>query len=434
LKILKSLENLYSNHNKTINNSIWLVFDKVIMMLLGVIVTAVIARYFGPEKYGLFNYALSFVALFTSLSTLGLDTLTIKSIVQKEHDENTILFTSFVMRIIGGLLLSIIAITIINILEPNDRILHTLVIILSSSMIFKASEVIEYWVQAYQNSKMSSLIRTTAYIISTVLKIILVIFQKGIIYYGLIYLIESLVIGIGLTYVYYKNKKSSLKPIFDSRYALNILKQSWYLVLAGLMGTLYMKVDQVMLGSMMRNKGELGVYSVAVQLANLWYFIPMALITSFKPIILGKRKESHKSYINIVQIQYSIIAWIGIIFGIIITLSSDVFVLILYGDEYINASGILSVSVWAGTFAMLGTARGTWLVSEGLQKFSMYYIGFGAILNITLNLLLIPNLGGYGAAIATLASQVSVALIFPLIFKETRITVLMMIKAFTFKR
>jgi Na+-driven multidrug efflux pump len=90
----------------------------------------------------------------------------------------------------------------------------------------------------------------------------------------------------------------------------------------------------------------------------------------------------------------------------------------------------LSISIWAGTFAMLGSSRGIWLISEGLQRYSVIYISSGAIVNIILNYLLIPIIGGYGAALATLISQVTVSIIVPLFIKETRISVIMMLKAF----
>jgi O-antigen/teichoic acid export membrane protein len=59
----------------------------------------------------------------------------------------------------------------------------------------------------------------------------------------------------------------------------------------------------------------------------------------------------------------------------------------------------------------------------------MAYIGTGSITNLILNYLLIPTLGGYGAAVATLASQIMVVLIAPSFFKETRVSSIMMLKA-----
>ena len=67
---------------------------------------------------------------------------------------------------------------------------------------------------------------------------------------------------------------------------------------------------------------------------------------------------------------------------------------------------------------MCGTARGIWLICEGLQKYSMLYIGAGAVVNIILNYILIPLIGGFGAAIATLISQITVSLIAPFFLKN----------------
>lgn len=416
--------------NRTIKNSGWLVGDRVFTMIIGVFVIAVVARYFGPEKFGQFNYALAFVALFTALSTLGLDTLTVKSILDKDYDEGTILCTSLFLRVFGGIILTILAAVIIRWIEPNDQNLHILALIMSFTMVLKSMEVIEYWIQAFQKAKISSIIRMSSYVITAVLKIILVIFKGNLIHYALIYMIDAVIIGSALMISYYKIRDDISPWKFSLNYAKSILSQSWYLILTGLMITLYARIDQVMLGSMLPTKTELGVYSAAVQIAELWYFVPMAIIISFKPVIMNKKKINEKIYMKSVQLLYTIVAWIGIGFGVFILLFSKLIVSILYGAEFLKAASILSISIWAGTFSMFGSARSIWLICEGLQKYSMGYIGAGCIMNVILNYLLIPTLGGYGAAVATLASQITVALIAPSFFKETRVSSIMMLKAF----
>ena len=416
--------------NRTIKNSGWLVGEKIFTMALGVFVIAVVARYFGPENFGQLNYAMAFVALFTVLSTLGLETLTVKSIVDKDYNEGTILCTSLFLRVFGGIVLTIIAVIIIRLIEPKDQNLHVLVLIMSFTMVLKSMEVIEYWIQAFQKAKISSIIRMSSYVITAVLKIILVIFKGNLIHYALIYMIDAVIIGSALMISYYKIRDDISPWKFSLNYAKSILSQSWYLILSGLMITLYARIDQVMLGSMLPTKTELGVYSAAVQIAELWYFVPMATIISFKPVIMNKKKINEKSYMKSVQLLYTIVAWIGIGFSVFILLFSKLIVSILYGAEFLKAASILSISVWAGTFAMLGSARSIWLICEGLQKYSMGYVGTGCITNVILNYLLIPTLGGYGAAVATLASQITVALIAPSFFKETRVSSIMMLKAF----
>lgn len=415
---------------KIIKNSSWMVGDKVFTMIIGVFVTAIVARYFGPESYGQFNYALSFVTLFTALSTLGLETLTVKAIVDKEQDEGTILCTSLVLRVIGGVILTIIAVTLIRLIEPNEPNTQLLVVILSLTMVFKALEVIEYWIQAHQRAKISSVVRIVAYVIIAGFKIGMVLLGGNLIHFALIHMLNVIIIGIGLIIAYFRNREEKFKWKVDMSYAKSILSQSWYLILSGLMVTLYMQIDKVMLGSLMPTKVEVGVYSAAVSIASMWYFVPMAIITSFKPVIMSKKKINEESYLKSVQLLYTIIAWLGICFGIFVLIFSNPIVKILYGAEYQKASSILSVSIWAGTFAMLGSARGVWTVTEGLQRYNMFYVGAGAIINIILNYLLIPTVGGYGAAVATLMSQVTVAIIAPLFIKQTRISAIMMLKAF----
>lgn len=279
----------------TNKNTLWLIIDKVYMMALGVFVTAIVARYFGPEQFGIFNYALSFATLFTVFSALGLETLTVKAIVDKEADEGTILFTSFILRLIGGLIIPMIALPIIIVLEPNDRTLHIMVAILSLGMIFKSLEVIEYWIQAYQKAKISSIIRMITFSIISVSKLSLVFLEGSIEHYTIINAFNIFIVGLSflVTYIFYsKNrtvKKSRLR--FDGTYAKSILMKSRYLIFSGFMVTIYMQIDKVMLGALLENRAELGIYSAAVALASMWYFIPMAIITSYKPVIMRKKKS-----------------------------------------------------------------------------------------------------------------------------------------------
>jgi len=81
-----------------------------------------------------------------------------------------------------------------------------------------------------------------------------------------------------------------------------------------------------------------------VQIAALWYFVPMAIITSFKPVIMGKKKINEISYLKSVQLLYSVVAWIGIGFGIFIFLFSDLIIGVLYGADYEKAASILFIS------------------------------------------------------------------------------------------
>ncbi|MGD6991115.1 flippase [Sutcliffiella horikoshii] len=434
-QFIKSKTKILKNEmaSKIIKNSGWLVSDKIFTMLIGLFVTAIIARYFGPETFGQFNYAFSITAIFTAFSTLGLETLTVKAIVNKDYREGTILCTSLYLRVFGGIILTILASLVIRIIDPNDETLHLLVLIMSFAMVIKSLEVIEYWVQAHQKAKISSIIRMFAYVISAVVKVVLVLFGGNIIHYSLILIFDAAIIGVALIIAYFINRENNYRWKFNIKYAKYILSQSWYLILSGLMVTLYMRIDQVMLGSMLSTKSELGVYSAAIKIAGMWYFVPLAIITSFKPVIMRNNKINDEKYFNSLQLLYTIVTWMGIGFGLIILLFSKLIVNVLYGPEFVDAASILSLSVWAGTFAMLGSVGSVWLVCEGLQKYSIYLVAGGLVSNILLNIALIPIWGGKGAAIATVATQVISNLVIPLFISKIRLTSIMIFKSFIFK-
>ncbi|MDC3423475.1 flippase [Aquibacillus sp. 3ASR75-11] len=403
-------------------------------MFIGLFTTALIARYFGPEQFGLFNYALAFVTLFTAISSLGLETFVVKELVDKEYEEGTIVFSSFILRLISGSILTALTVGVINIIEPNDRILHLIVLILSLSMVFKAFEVIKFWMHRYQLGKTLTIVRIIVYVFFSLLKVFVVLFDGDLFHYALLFLIDAVIFGITLVIVYFNIRNSKSRLSFSFSFARNILSKSWYIILSGLMATLYMRVDQVMLGSMIENTRELGIYSAAVRVAEMWYFIPMAIITSFKPVIMEYKNLNNNKYHETLIKLYSVMLWVGIVVGVVIILFSKIIINILYGADFTKASSILTISVWAGTFGMLGTARSTWLISENLQKYNLAFMSVGMIINIILNLILIPKIGGYGAAIATLIAQIYVALIGALFFKTTRIATKMMLKAINPKR
>ena len=421
------------NFKKIFGNSLWQITEKILTMLISVIVTSLVARYLGTERYGFVNYIISVVLLFTTFSTLGMEKITINDIVDNKFSKENILGTSFVIRIIGGFVLIIASQITIYILTNGDKLSQILGIIMGACMLFKAFEVIEYYLQAQMNFKTVSIIRFIATIITSMSKLVVVFCDLGIVGFISTYLIDAIVVGI-LLYIYYKKKNQS-KLSFDVKYARTLLSKCWYIAISGLMITIYMRIDQVMLGSMLSSKTENGIYSAAIRIAEMWYFVPMAIIASFQPIIMKKRNEGLvKEYKEYTQKLYDIVSIIGIMCGLIISLFGWIVVNILYGKEYSGASSILSISVWAGLFATLGSARSVWLVAENKQKYTLIYTTVGCIINIILNAILIPIIGAKGAAIATLVAQLAANVFALMPFRETRESSIMIIKSLLYNQ
>ena len=398
-------------------------------MVLSVVASSLIARYLGPQEYGMANYVISVVTLFTTFSTLGMQELTIKDFVNKDEEESTIIGTGIIIRIIGAIVLIILSQVTLYILNGFNTTYQILGIIMGTCMIFKAFEVIEYYLQSQMNLKVSSIIRFITTIIVIIAKILVVVFRLGTVGFVCTYLCDAVVAAL-LFIIYYKFNKPYEKWKFSKKYAKKLLSRCWYIALAGLLSTIYMRIDQVMLGKMLTDTTENGIYSAAVRIAEMWYFIPSAIIASFQPNINAmKKRKNEKGYIGLLQQLYDVIAVIGISFGIGITFFGWIAIDILYGAAYAEASKVLAVLVWAGLFATLGTARSVWLINENLQKYTIIYTLTGAITNVVLNYIFIPFIGAFGAAVATLVSQIVADLLTLMLFKNTRISSIMMLKS-----
>ncbi len=157
-------------------------------------------------------------------------------------------------------------------------------------------------------------------------------------------LFDSIVLAMGYVYWYFKIKKEFfIKKIkFSFEMTKSLLKDSWPLILSGIVVSIYMKIDQVMIKEMLGNR-EVGQYAVAVRLSELWYFIPMVISSSLFPAIVNAKKISEELYYKRLQKLYDLMVWIAISIAIPMTFLSDWIVNLLYGVQYSESADVLKI-------------------------------------------------------------------------------------------
>jgi O-antigen/teichoic acid export membrane protein len=261
-------------------------------------------------------------------------------------------------------------------------------------------------------------------LLSSIIKVILIINEAPLIAFACVTLFDSLVLASGFVYFYFKVKLSFLSWAFDINKAKSLLKDSWPLILSGLVISMYMKIDQIMINNMLGSI-DVGQYAAATRLSEVWYFIPVVISSSLFPAILNAKKISNELYLARLQQLYNLMAWMGIAIAIPMTFMSDWLVQILYGGQFNAASGVLVIHIWSAIFVFLGVASSNWFIVEGLQRYSFYRTLVGAILNILLNIFFIPEYGINGAAVATLISQFVASYLFNAVNEKSRITFLL---------
>lgn len=413
---------------KAISNTGWLFADKIIRMGVGLFVGVWVARYLGPEQFGIYNYAIAFVALFSAFATLGLDGIVVRDIVHNPADKDKTLGTSFVLRLIGGIVTLLLAFCTISLIRPGNILIHWLVAIIAAGMIFQSFDVIDFWFQAQVRSKYTVYAKNTAFLLTSIAAVLLILLKAPIIAFACIILCEFVIGAVGMIVVYKVNGHFLREWRVSFMRGKELLNDSWPLILSGIAVMIYMRIDQIMIGEMLGDSA-VGIYSVSVRLSEAWYFIPIAITMSVFPSIIDARKISKGLYNERLQKLYNLMTWIAISIAIPITFLSHDIIRILYGKNYIQAAPVLSIYVWAGVFVFLGVASGKFLLVENYTRIAFYRTLFGAVINVVLNIVFIPKYGIKGAAIATLVSYFS-SVFFIVFIKNTRQQSIMMLKSF----
>lgn len=400
-------------------NTSWLIGEKILRIFTGLFVGIWIARYLGPEQFGLLSYAQSFVFLFMAFATLGLDRIVIRELIKDESKRDVLLGTSFVLKLLGSLMILPLLWMATYFTDKNNET-GNLVLILASATIFQSFNVIDFYYQSVVMSKYVAWANTITLFTSSLIKILLILGEAPLVAFAWMGLFDSLVLAIGLVYFYLvKTKHKLLGWKFSWWSAKQLLKDSYPLIISSVMISLYMKLDQVMIKHMLGNNA-VGQYAAAVKISEAWYFIPFALCGSIYPAIQHAKSVDEKLYYDRLSKLYALVVWMGLGMALAMSILGEFVINLLYGAGYGDSSIVLMVHIWCGIFVSLGTASSIWINIEGLSKISMYRTVLGMVVNILLNLILIPRLGIIGASIATLVAQITAAYIYDIFDKKTR--------------
>jgi polysaccharide transporter, PST family len=406
---------------KILSNAGWLFSDRVLRLIVTLFVSVWVARYLGTEQYGQLNLAIAYIALAMPVAKLGLDHIVVRELVETPEASGAVIGTAFWMRLLATLALLPVLIFVVNQLHLDQPIVVILTLLLGIGMVFQALETLNMWFQARVESKHSVITRNTSFLLTSALKVGAILASGSLLVFGFIYLLDIIISIILLLWVY--RRRQSYQWALDWRLAKRLMRESAPLIIAGLAVSVYMRIDQIMLGQLLpvdEADTAVGVYAAAVRISEMWYFIPAALIASVFPALLESKQQSESLYRKRLQRLFNLMVLISYGFALPMTLFSGIIINVLFGAEFADAGPVLAVLVWAGVWVTLGLVRSQVLIAENATHYSMWATLAGAILNVILNVLFIPSMGVLGCAVATLASQIIAAQLTTLYFREIR--------------
>lgn len=416
--------------NKILKNTGWLIGGQLANKILAFIISILSARYLGPENYGLINYAAAYTTFFASICTLGINSVIIKEFVDNPDEEGVIIGTAISMRAVSSFLSSVMIVGIVSIVDCGETNTIAVVALSSIGLIFQIFDTFNQWFQSKLQSKYTAIAMVAAYIIVSVYKVILLISGKSVRWFAVANAVEYIVIAVFLILGY--RKKSGPKLSFSFTKAKKMLSVSKSFIISGLMVSIYASTDKLMLKQMM-SETSVAHYSLAVSISVMWAFVLSAIIDSVYPSIMQLHSNNRDEYLKRNKQLYAIVFYASLFMSLLISACSKPIILLLYGEAYLPAVQPLRVVVWYTAFSYLGVAREAWVVCENKQKYLKYLYICAAITNVLLNLILIPRFGTTGAATASLITQMTTTLIFPLIMPKLRDNAKLMAEAILLK-
>ncbi|MDD5068347.1 MAG: flippase [Candidatus Pacebacteria bacterium] len=383
-------------------NTSWMFFGQMFYLLMTFFIGAWVARYLGPTNYGIANYVFAFVGIFGFIANLGIGTILARDLVKHPEKREALMGTSFILLFCGGIIAFLSVVISAFIFEPSF-FLRNLIILYSSTFIWSGFVIISTFFQSSVQAKKNvsvSMISTTA---ASVLKVMLIVYGKGVTWLIFILVFESLLNAAMSFYIYRKNGYNFRHWNFEREIARDMLWGGLFLMLAAGASFLFLKVDQIMIKWYL-GETSVGFYAAAVRLVEIWYFIPGIICSSLLPAIVNAKKVSEKIYKDRLQKLYMLLAFIGVIIAVPSTFFAPWAIKLLFGNAYMEAVPILRIYVWSGIglFTLWGLQQ--YFLSENQLKVIFYLYLFPMILNILLNFLLISKFGLTGAAWATLIS------------------------------
>lgn len=403
---------------KYFKNTGWIFVTRIVSMAISFFTMIYVVRSLGPTNYGQLSYAVSFISIFGFIAGLGIDNVLYRELINNPDKKREFMGSAIFLKIFAGIFTMFITMTFGYYLGHDD-VSKILILILSFTFIFISFQVISYEFQAQVKSKYPSIVGLIVTIILNALKILVILSGKGVIYLALVLLLEPILYTIFYIYSYEKILGLKISDLsFDKSIATKLLSDSWPLIFTSAFALIYARIDQVLIKYMLGAE-SVGIYSSAVTVAEVWYFLPTIVVASFFPAIVNAKKVSNELYYERLKKLSIFLLILAIAISAIITTFAPLIMKLMFGQAFMGGSTILKIYVWATIGTFLGYLANNYLVAEN-HKIGLISITFiPMITNIILNLMWIPKFGIVGSAYATLISY-SLGPISLLLFKDTR--------------
>ena len=356
----------------------WYFLEKIVRLIGAFLIGAWVARYLGPEGYGLLAYALALVAVLGFLGSMGLESLVVRDLVEGQRDQRSILSTYFFIRFSGSLMVPLLATGYLMVTHADDRFLMLLAILCSGAVIFGAYDAADCWLQARNEARATSAIRLFGFLGGALCRCLLIVSGAGIEWFAAVVVLESALIAA----LYYRllhrhGLTPSLRYVSMEEFK-HLVIAGKMIVLSGFAVAVYSKIDILVVGALL-SKEALGSYAIAASMCAAWNMVGMSLVQAWAPRISSARATSLDDYVKSMRQLLLTVISVSVGGSVLLSVSAETIFSIFLGAKYLEGALIFSILVWSSVFVFLGCATSQIIVNERIYWISMLRTLMGLI-------------------------------------------------------
>ena len=410
-----------TNEQKISSNTSWYLIALVIQKLLSFGYFTILARFLGPNDYGQYQLAINFAMMLSVVADLGLSAVLIRETARKIIDQDKLLRQIFSLKLVLSLF-TLLLIVLANFWLYANNPVQPLIYLTALIVLMDSFTLLFYgFIRGQQNLHYESIGTVIFQVIILLLGLTLMQFSQQPWHFIVVVLVASLFNLVYSIFLLRHKYKLKLGWYFEKKLTLSIFMIAWPFALSALFAKVYAYVDGLILEGM-HGAAQMGIYSVAYKITFAFQFIPLAFVAALYPAFAhywqNDKSQLEKTLLS--AINYLAYIALPISFGII-SLAPQI-INNLYTHNYFASSAPLQILILSLPFLFINFALSYFLNATDRQRTNTFNLGLVMVVNIILNILLIPKWLAIGAS---LASAISTVLLFGLnlaaVYKVTTI-------------
>lgn len=406
-------------------NSAWILAEQLLRLVAGLLVGTWVARHLGPTDYGALSYFFSYVSLFAALARMGMDTLAVRLLITDPARDKVILGTVFRIKLLGSAMaLVLVALSAPYAAKTPSEAFYITVI--ASGLLFQSFDAIDFWFHARTNTRIPSTCRLIQLAVSSIAKIAMILSGEGLPAFVAVAVIDQVLLAWFLWIAFRRTRDPGFAREFDHRLAFATLDKASPLIVAGILVSLYSRLDQVILRHI-ADADSVGWYAAAIVVSEALYALPIAISTALFPAIVASHRDNRNLYAYRIGLLGRTLVLSGIVVSSVMSAAAVPIVRLLYGESYLPSAQVLSIHVWILPLICYSAVLGKILITEGRQHILPRLTAVAMISHALGLFVLVPGLGLKGAAIAALLAQAIPVIILLVADRSTRKSFVFMI-------